>query len=170
MKEIYTTAALLKEWREGIDHEAQLALLKEIHLLEYTANDYCIYCGNFIEDKKVFDHHHYRNTYNGPAHSLCKLRMQKQKELPLFFHNAAYDINLILKYIGSNEIAANRSFWDLSKVGQRVKFVCADSIVINDSYALLPMALSELGKQLDDKDRIYQHLYGEKIIGDYGKG
>ena len=42
-------------------------------MLEYNADDICIYCGDNTTDSKVFDHDHYRNKYNGPAHSKCNL-------------------------------------------------------------------------------------------------
>ena len=55
-------------------------------------------------------------------------------------------------------------------VGQNVKFVCADIISIRDSYALLPMALSDLAKQLEDTECLYQKEYGRRINGKWGKG
>ena len=114
--------------RDHTDQEKMVKELKSKHLLEYTENNTCIYCGEETSDTKVFDHDHYRNKYNGPAHALCNLRAQKQKEIPIFFHNATYDENLILKYIGSKEMFGAEHYWKLAMVGQQVKFVCADII------------------------------------------
>ena len=61
-------------------------------------------------------------------------------------------------------------YWKLSMVGQQVKFVCADIISIKDSYALLPMALRDLGNQLEDHECIYQKQYAQIIKGKWGKG
>ena len=140
------------------------------HLLEYTENNTCIYRGKETSDTKVCDPDHYRNKYNGPAHALCNLRAQKQKEILLFFHNATYDVNLFLKYIGSKEMFGAEHYWKLSMVGQQVKFLCADIISIKDSYALLPMELSDLGNQLKYHECIYQKQYRQIIKGKWGKG
>ena len=143
---------------------------KSKHLLEYTENNTCIYCGEETSDIKVFDHDHYRKKYNGPAHALCNLRAQKQKEIHIFFHNATYDVNLFLKYIGRNEMFGAEHYWKLSMVGQQVKFVCADIILFKDIYVLQPMAHSDLGNQLEDHECIYQKQYEQIIKGKWGKG
>ena len=170
MQDVYNFADRLTTWQQHIDQESQLRNLKKKHLLEYTIDNICIYCGEETTDSKVLDHDHCRNVYNGPAHSRCNLRARKQKEIPLFFHNATYDVNLIMKYIGSNEMYGDEEYWKISMVGQRVKFVCSEIISIKDSYALLPMALSELGRQLSEADCIYQRLHGARISGNWGKG
>ena len=109
-------------------------------------------------DSKVFDHDHCRNKYNGPAHSSCNMKAHKQKEVPLFFHN-----DTRREFI--HEIHRK-----LSMVGQNIKFVCADIISIKDSYALLPMPLSDLGRQLEESECVYQREYGKRINGKWGKG
>ena len=116
-------------------------------------------------DSKVFDHDHCRNKYNGLAHSMCNMRAQKQKEVPVVFHNATYDVNIFLKYIGSKEMFGPEHCWKLSMVGQHVKFVFADTISIKDSYALVLMSLSDLGRQLEEHECVYQQQYGRIIKG-----
>ena len=98
------------------------------------------------------------------------MRAHKQKEVPLFFRNATYDVNLFMKYIGSEGMFGEERCWKLSMVGQNIKFVCADIISIKDSYALLPMPLSDLGRQLEENECVYQREYGKRINGKWGKG
>ena len=75
------------------------------------------------------------------------MREHKHKEVPLFFHNATYDVNLFMKYIGSEKMFGEERYWKLSMVGQNIKFICADIISIKDSYTLQPMPLNDLGRQ-----------------------
>ena len=74
-----------------------------------------------------------------------------------------------MKYIGSEDMHADEGYWLLSMAGSNVKFVCAGIIVIKDSYAILPMSLSTLGRQIPEADCIYQKRYGSQIEGDFGK-
>ena len=80
MRDIYDLAQRLKAWQDHTDQEKMRKELKNKHLLEYTENNTCIYCGEETSDTKVFDQEHYRNKYNGPVHALCNLRAQKQKK------------------------------------------------------------------------------------------
>ena len=123
--------------------------LKNEHILEYATDNKCMYCGEDTVDSKVFDHDHGMNKYNDPAHSSCNMRAHKQKEVPLFFHNATY----------IHEIHR-----------QNIKFVCADIISIKDSYALPAMPLSDLGRQLEESECVYHREYGKRITGKWGKG
>ena len=170
MRDVYDIAQKLTDWQSSIDTESQLRGLKKKHAAEYNASNTCIYCGGETLETKVFDHDHYRNKYNGPAHGHCNLIARKQREIPLYAHNTSYDVNLFMKYIGSEDMYASEGHWKLSMVGSNVKFACAGIVVIKDSYAILPMALSTLGKQIPDADCIYQKRYGSQIEGDYGKG
>ena len=46
--------------------------------------------------KKVRDHCHYIGKYRGAAHSLCNLRYQEQRDIPVILHNGSeYDFHLI---------------------------------------------------------------------------
>ena len=47
---------------------------------------------------KVRDHCHYTEKYRGAAHSICNLRYNTPREIPLMFHNGStYDYHLIIK-------------------------------------------------------------------------
>ena len=48
--------------------------------------------------QKVRDHCHYAGKYRGAAHSICNLRYNIPKEIPVVFHNGStYDYHLIIK-------------------------------------------------------------------------
>ena len=48
--------------------------------------------------KKVVEHCHYTGKYRGAAHSICNLRYQEQREIPVVLHNGSnYDFHLIIE-------------------------------------------------------------------------
>ena len=48
--------------------------------------------------KKVRDHCHYIGKYRGAAHSLCNLRYQEQRDIPVILHNGTeYDFHLTIE-------------------------------------------------------------------------
>ena len=64
----------------------------------------CYICKKeFSTDKKyckVRDHCHYTGQYRGAAHSICNLRYQIPKEIPVVFHNGStYDYHFIIKQL-----------------------------------------------------------------------
>ena len=64
----------------------------------------CYICKkNFSTNKKyckVRDHCHYTGQYRGAAHSICNLRYQIPKEIPVVFHNGStYDYHFIIKQL-----------------------------------------------------------------------
>ena len=61
----------------------------------FNTNKKSKYYNNF---KKVRDHCHYAGNYRGAAHSLCNLRYQVQKDIPVIIHNRSnYDFHLLIK-------------------------------------------------------------------------
>ena len=48
--------------------------------------------------RKVKDHCHYTCKYRGAAHSICNLKYNIPKEIPMVFHNRSnYDYHFIIK-------------------------------------------------------------------------
>ena len=48
--------------------------------------------------KKARDHCHYTSKYRDSAHSLCNLRYQEQRDIPVIMHNGSnYDFHLLIK-------------------------------------------------------------------------
>ena len=49
---------------------------------------------------KVRDHCHYTEKFRGPAHSICNLRYNIPKEIPVVFHNGStYDYHFVIKQL-----------------------------------------------------------------------
>ena len=47
---------------------------------------------------KVCNHYHYTGKYRGSAHSICNLRYEAAKDIPVIFYNDSnYDYHLIIK-------------------------------------------------------------------------
>ena len=72
-------------------------------LKSYEKQEVCHICKKqFCDDdknkKKVRDHCHYTEKFVGPAHSVCNLRYQVPKKVPIVFHNGStYDYHFVIK-------------------------------------------------------------------------
>ena len=52
----------------------------------------------YMNYKKARDHCHYTGKYRDAAHSLCNLRYQEQRDIPVIMHNGSnYDFHLLIK-------------------------------------------------------------------------
>ena len=69
----------------------------------YEKQKVCNICKKEFRDhhknkKKVRDHCPYTEKFIGPAHSICNLRYQVPKKIPIVFHNGStYDYNFEIK-------------------------------------------------------------------------
>ena len=51
----------------------------------------------YYKNKKVIDHDHYTGIYSGAGHSICNLRYETQKNIPVVIHNGSnYDFHLLI--------------------------------------------------------------------------
>ena len=66
----------------------------------------CYICKKLFENKylkdkkyhKVRDHYHYTREYRGAVHSICNLKYNVPKKIPIVFHNGSnYDCHVIIK-------------------------------------------------------------------------
>lgn len=73
----------------------------------HDKSDKCHICNRkFITDEnhkyykkllKVIDHDHYTGKYRGAAHSICNLRYETPKDIPVVIHNGSnYDFHLLI--------------------------------------------------------------------------
>ena len=159
------------QWQKSIDVDRQLEHLKDAHRDAFEGNNICHYCRKVIpEENKVFDHNHFTNKYNGPAHKECNLAAKVPSKITLFFHNLSYDMNLVIPRIGTNEVFGPKHHWKVSAIGNIIKCIMSDMIEFQNSYQLLPMSLANLANQLTDADCNLQKEYGFKFATDWGKG
>ena len=75
---------------------------------KYEESKQCYLCGQsfntnkqskfYMNYKEVRDHCHYTGKYRGDAHSLCNLRYQEERDIPVIIHNGSnYDFHLLIK-------------------------------------------------------------------------
>ena len=78
--------------------------LTEKERFEFDNTTICWICKERFNDdasRKVRDHCHYTGKYRGPAHSLCNLKLRKDKVITVGFHNGTnYDFHLFVKSLG----------------------------------------------------------------------
>ena len=153
-------AEILLNWVESIDETTQgrqLWLLKRQHWEEHMTKSRCMICKNEFENNssKCFHHDHLRNKYLGALCLKCNFRARKSAKLDVFFHNASYDTNFIIQ----NLTNFSDDQMNISMRGQKVNTMVASNLRIRDSFALLPLSLSKLGKKLQERECVYQNKY-----------
>ena len=107
--------SLLKLCKDLHEHGLELINTKKLPMTPLTNekqaihdnSDKCHVCNRpFITNKnhrhykkliKVIDHDHYTGKYRGAAHSICNLRYETQKDIPVVIHNGSnYDFHLLI--------------------------------------------------------------------------
>ena len=83
-----------------------MKLLTKEQQKSYENTKICYICKEKLENKylknekicKVRDHCYYTVEYRGAAHSICNLKYNVPKNIPIVFHNASnYDYHFIIK-------------------------------------------------------------------------
>ena len=54
---------------------------------------------NYINRKKVKDHCHNTGKFRRPVHSICSLKYEVPKEIPIIIHNASYHTHFMLNQL-----------------------------------------------------------------------
>ena len=80
--------------------------LTAMEIYEYERTEFCYICGKkFKEDitakAKVRDHDHFTGNYRGAAHSICNMKIDRDKfTIPIVFHNlSGYDLHFFINEI-----------------------------------------------------------------------
>ena len=98
----------LRKWNAWCDSERQryrflsdvLTKTQQEQFLASTRGEKCCICKSVIQDDPVIHHCHSSGMIFGIAHSMCNLKAQIKRFLPVFFHNLSrYDSHHILKNI-----------------------------------------------------------------------
>ena len=87
----------LKIGKQTINEERKAMKSKRCYLCNqyFNTNKQSKYYKNY---KKVRDYCHYTGIYRSAAHSLCNLRYQEQRDIPVITHNGSnYDFHLLIK-------------------------------------------------------------------------
>ena len=100
---------LLKIGKEIINEEKKDTIpLTDDQKIKHEKSKRCYLCNEYFNTdkqskyyknyKKIRDHCHYTGIYRGAAHSLCNLRYQEQRDIPVIIHNGSiYDFHLLIK-------------------------------------------------------------------------
>ena len=100
---------LLKIGKEIINEEKKAMLpLTDDQKIKHEKSKRCYLCNQYFNTnkqskyyknyKKVRDYCHYTGIYRSAAHSLCNLRYQEQRDIPVITHNGSnYDFHLLIK-------------------------------------------------------------------------
>ena len=64
----------------------------------------CWICGEYMGNDRVRDHCHFTGKFRGAACNSCNLKLKRQNNISVFFHNlAGYDSHLFIKRLGITE-------------------------------------------------------------------
>ena len=78
---------------------------------------------------KVRDHFHYTRIYSGSAHSICKLRYETPKEIPVVFYNGSiYDYHFIIKELPKQ--FEGQFEWEAENKKKYITFSVPKSLII----------------------------------------
>ena len=139
-------------------------ILSKEEQITYKESKICSLCNKTIDynpkNCKVRDHCHFTGKYLGAAHQTCNLKSNQlfkgNIKLPLFFHNANYDIKCFINAFRT--LNPENTFKRIGGVPCNIeiyKTLNIDNICIMDSYAHLSSSLSSLISNLPDDKKIY---------------
>ena len=138
-------------------------ILNEEEKINYAKSKLCCICNEEItfnpKNYKVRDHCHFTGKFLGAAHNNCNLKCTQlfkgNIKIPLFFHNANYDIKCFI-----NAFRTLNTDDYLKKIAgvpcnmEIFKSLNINNICIMDSYAHLSSSLSKLISNLPDDKKL----------------
>ena len=75
---------------------------------EFINASNCWICGEYMGNDRVRDHCHFTGKFRGAACNSCNLKLKRQNNISVFFHNlAGYDSHLFIKKLGTPEEKEN---------------------------------------------------------------
>jgi len=136
----------------------------------------CYLCGNgFNEIKKnpgdtvppfgkCRDHDHFTNDFLGAAHNVCNIKAEQMRkgriEVPVFFHNANYDIRCFINAFSEYEGGSIDRLGGIPCNMEFFKTLNLNNLVIKDSYAHLSSSLDTLIKNLPHEKKTLLNTIG----------
>ena len=138
-------------------------ILNEEEKLIYSKSNICSICTNQInfdpKNYKVRDHCHFTGRFLGAAHNNCNIKCNQlfigNLKIPLFFHNANYDIKCFINAFKT--LYPEDYFKKISGVPCNMeiyKSLNMNNICIMDSYTHLSSSLSKLITNLPEDKKI----------------
>ena len=75
---------------------------------EFNNASNCWICGEYMGNDRVRDHCHFTGKFRGAACNSCNLKLRRQNNISVFFHNlAGYDSHLFIKKLGTSKKKEN---------------------------------------------------------------
>ena len=112
----------------------------------------CHICEKDLDSDKVRDHCHRSGNFLGAAHSLCNLKRQETKKVPMFCHNlSGYDSHFLMRHIG--ELDEEIELKALPYNTEKFRSITMKSFVFLDSLSFLNASLSELVEDLAKNEK-----------------
>ena len=141
MKRFYSSLTKHATNLTNFEKEKMLPLTKRANIIQQDATACYIFSKEFTKYKnyrQVRDHCHF--TGIGAAHSICNLRFNVPKEIPVVFHNgSSYDYHFIIK------VLANKFVGQFKYLGENTtKIKIIETILMKNSKSDLRTHLSFL--------------------------
>ena len=118
---------------------------------EFINASNCWLCGEYMGNDRVRDHCHFTGKFRGAACNSCNLKLKKQNNISVFFHNlAGYDSHLFIKKLGTPEEKENIDCIPSNEE----KYISFSKTIITGQYK---------NKQGETKDKTFKIIFKDSL-------
>ena len=111
----------------------------------------CWICGEYLGNDRVRDHCHFTGKFRGAACNSCNLKLRRQNNISVFFHNlAGYDSHLFIKKLGTPEEKENIDCIP----NNEEKYISFSKTIITGQYK---------NKQGETKDKTFKIIFKDSM-------
>ena len=111
----------------------------------------CWICGEYMGNDRVRDHCHFTGKFRGAACNSCNLKLRRQNNISVFFHNlAGYDSHLFIKKLGTPEEKENIDCIP----NNEEKYISFSKTIITGQYK---------NKQGETKDKTFKIIFKDSL-------
>ena len=111
----------------------------------------CWICGEYLGNDRVRDHCHFTGKFRGAACNSCNLKLKRQNNISVFFHNlAGYDSHLFIKKLGTPEEKENIDCIP----NNEEKYISFSKTIITGQYK---------NKQGETKDKTFKIIFKDSM-------
>ena len=111
----------------------------------------CWICGEYMGNDRVRDHCHFTGKFRGAACNSCNLKLRRQNNISVFFHNlAGYDSHLFIKKLGTPEEKENIDCIPKNEE----KYISFSKTIITGQYE---------NKQGETKDKTFKIIFKDSL-------
>ena len=111
----------------------------------------CWLCGEYMGNDRVRDHCHFTGKFRGAACNSCNLKLKRQNNISVFFHNlAGYDSHLFIKKLGTPEEKENIDCIP----NNEEKYISFSKTIITGQYK---------NKQGETKDKTFKIIFKDSM-------